>query len=104
MLDFAGGAIGFVGDDRGESSLEPFWFRLSHSRAKIAAVATDLSPVHSAEIRKKLPQARLVFAHFPLVKLLNRHLTELRRARPPPHSHSHSRLEGDATAPLEALG
>lgn len=79
VLDLDRGAIVFVGDGKGEKSLEPFWNRLSHSRAKIAAVAADLSPAYSAAIRQNLPQAQLVFDRFHLVKLLNEHLTELRR-------------------------
>ena len=79
VMDLNGGAIVFVGDGKGEQSLEPFWRRLSHSRAKIVAVAADLSPAYSAAIRKNLPQAQLVFDRFHLVKLLNEHLTELRR-------------------------
>ena len=79
VMDLDRGAIVFVGDGKGEKSLEPFWKRLRHSRAKIAAVAADLSPAYSAAIRKNLPQAKLVFDRFHLVKLLNEHLTDLRR-------------------------
>lgn len=79
VMDLDRGAIVFVGDGKGEQSLEPFWNRLRHSRAKIAAVAADLSPAYSAAIRKNLPEAQLVFDRFHLVKLLNEHLTELRR-------------------------
>ena len=79
VMDLDRGAIVFVGDGKGEKSLEPFWKRLRHSRAKIAAVAADLSPAYSAAIRRNLPQAKLVFDRFHLVKLLNEHLTDLRR-------------------------
>lgn len=79
VMDLDRGAIVFVGEGKGEKSLEPFWNRLRHSRAKIAAVAADLSPAYSAAIRKSLPQAKLVFDRFHLVKLLNERLTELRR-------------------------
>ena len=79
VMDLDRGAIVFVGDGKGKQSLEPFWKRLRHSRAKIQAVAADLSPAYSAAIRQNLPQAQLVFDRFPLVKLLNEHLTDLRR-------------------------
>lgn len=79
VMDLDSGRIVFVGDGKGEKSLEPFWRRLKHSRAKIAAVAADLSPAYSAAIRKNLPKAKLVFDRFHLVKLLNEHLTDLRR-------------------------
>ena len=81
VMDLDRGCIVFVGDGKGEKSLEPFWRRLRHSRAKIAAVAADLSPAYSAAIRQNLPDAKLVFDRFHLVKLLNEHLTDLRRER-----------------------
>ena len=90
VMDLDRGAIVFVGEGKGEQSLEPFWRRLSHSRAKIAAVAADLSPAYSAAIRQNLPEAKLVFDRFHLVKLLNEHLTELRRE-----------LHREATDPLQ---
>ncbi len=79
VMDLDSGRIVFVGDGKGQKSLEPFWRRLKHSRAMIAAVAADLSPAYSAAIRKHLPNAQLVFDRFHLVKLLNEHLTDLRR-------------------------
>ena len=82
VMDLDRGALVFVGDGKGEKSLEPFWRRLRHSRAKIPAVAADLSPASSAAIRQNLPKAKLVFDRFPLVKRLNEHLTDLRRELP----------------------
>jgi transposase len=79
VLDLDSGAIMFVGDGKGENALKPFWRRLRHSRARIAAVAADLSPAYSLAIRQNLPGVALVFDRFHLVKLLNEHLTELRR-------------------------
>jgi transposase len=79
VMDLDSGRIVFVGDGKGQKSLEPFWRRLRHSRAQIAAVAADLSPAYSAAIRQNLPEAQLVFDRFHLVKLLNEHLTDLRR-------------------------
>ena len=64
VMDLDSGRIVFVCDGKGEKSLEPFWRRLKHSRAKIAAVAADLSPASSAAIRKNLPEAWLVFDRF----------------------------------------
>ena len=79
VMDLDRGAIVFVGDGKGKESQEPFWRRLRHSRAKIQAVAADLSPAYSAAIRQNLPKAKLVFDRFPLVKLLHEHLTDLHR-------------------------
>lgn len=79
VLDLDSGAIVFVGDGKGENALKPFWNRLRHSHARISAVAADLSPAYGLAIRQNLPGATLVFDRFHLVKLLNEHLTELRR-------------------------
>ena len=57
VMDLNGGSIVF-GDGKAEQSLEPLWRRLSHSRAKIVAVAADLSPAYSAAIRQNLAQAQ----------------------------------------------
>lgn len=79
VLDLDRGAIVYVGEGKGEAALDKFWKRLRSSQAKIQAVAADLSPAYSSAIRRNLPQATLVFDRFHLVKLLNEHLTELRR-------------------------
>lgn len=79
VLDLDRGAIVYVGQGKGEQALEKFWKRLRASHAKVQAVAADLSPAYSAAIRKNLPQASQVFDRFHLVKLLNEHLTDLRR-------------------------
>ena len=57
VMDPDRGAIVIAGDGKGEKSLEPFGKRLRHSRAKIAAVAAELSPAYSAAIRRNLPEA-----------------------------------------------
>lgn len=79
VLDLDRGAVVYVGDGKGENALAPFWKRLKSSHAKIQAVAADLSPAYTAAVRKALPNAALVFDRFHLMKLLNEHLTELRR-------------------------
>lgn len=79
VLDLDSGAIVYVGKGKGEAALDNFWIRLRASHARIEAVAADLSPAYSAAIRKNLPRATLVFDRFHLVKLLNEHLTALRR-------------------------
>lgn len=79
VLDLDSGAVVFVGDGKGADALKPFWKRLKSSKAKIKAVATDMSPAYISAVQKNLPTARLVFDRFHVVKLLNEKLTELRR-------------------------
>jgi len=79
VLDLDSGAVVFVGDGKGSDALKPFWKRLKSARAKVQAVATDMSPAYIAAVRGNLPEARLVFDRFHVTKLLNEKLTELRR-------------------------
>jgi transposase len=78
VLDLDSGAVVFVGNGKGQDALKPFWKRLKSSGAKIKAVATDMSPAFISAVQKNLPNARLVFDRFHVMKLLNEKLTELR--------------------------
>jgi transposase len=79
VLNLASGAVVFVGDGKGVEALEPFWRRLKRSRAKVKAVATDMSAAYIRAVRDNLPRAVHVFDHFHVVKLANEKLTALRR-------------------------
>ena len=79
VMDLVSGAVVFVGDGKGEESLKPFWKRLHGSRAKIQAVATDMSSAYYKAVQNNLPSASHVFDRFHIVKLMNDKLTALRR-------------------------
>jgi len=79
VLDLDSGAVVFVGDGRGTASLEPFWKRLRSSRARIEAVATDMSPAYILAVHDNLPDAVHVFDRFHVMKLYNEQLADLRR-------------------------
>jgi transposase len=79
VLDLKSGAVVFVGDGKGASALLPFWKRLRASHAKIAAVATDMSPAYIEAVSTHLPKATLVFDRFHVMKLYNEKLSQLRR-------------------------
>ena len=79
VLDLKSGAILFVGEGKKAATLAPFWKRLKASRAKIQAVAIDMSPAYEAAVSRHLPKAKIVFDRFHVVKLLNEKLTQLRR-------------------------
>jgi transposase len=79
VMDLASGAVVHVGSGKGENALIPFWKRLRASRARIEAVATDLSPAYISAVVKNLPEATLVFDRFHLIKLYNEKLSQLRR-------------------------
>ncbi len=79
VLDLHSGAVVFVGEGKGADALEPFWKRLKFSRARIEAVAMDMSQAYITAVRSNLPHATIVFDHFHVIKLMNEKLTELRR-------------------------
>jgi len=79
VLDLDSGAVIFVGDGKGAEALEPFWKQLSHSRARVEAVAIDMSPAYISAVMHHLPGAAIVFDHFHVVKLFNDKLSALRR-------------------------
>jgi transposase len=79
VLDLKTGAVVFVGDGKGADALLPFWRRLKRSKARIKAVAMDMSPAYISAIQEYLPRSTIVFDHFHIVKLFNEKLSELRR-------------------------
>jgi transposase len=79
VLDLKSGAVVFVGDGKGGDALRPFWKRLRSSRAKIEAVAMDMSPAYREAVSKHLSGAVIVFDHFHVIKLFNEKLSNLRR-------------------------
>ncbi len=79
VIDWATGAVLFVGEGKSADSLVPFWRRLKRSRARIEAVAIDMSKAYIQAVETHLPNAAIVFDHFHVVKLMNEKLTALRR-------------------------
>ena len=79
VIDWQSGAIVYVGEGKGQEALNRFWKSLRASRAKIKAVATDMSSVYYAAVIRHLPNAMQVFDRFHIVKLMNDKLTQLRR-------------------------
>jgi transposase len=79
VLNLVSGAVVFVGDGKGTQALENFWKRLRRARAKIKAVATDMSSAYIRAVRDNLPTAVHVFDHFHVIKLFNEKLSAFRR-------------------------
>ena len=77
VMDLCSGKVVFVGDCRGADSLKPFWERLERSRARIRAVATDMSAAYIGSVLEQLLGVAVVLEHG--VKLMNDRLTEVRR-------------------------
>jgi transposase len=79
VMDLESGAVVFVGDGKGEDALKPFWKRRRPSGAKIEAVAMAMSAAYRKAVTAHLSQAKIVFDHFPVIKLFNDKLSDLRR-------------------------
>jgi transposase len=79
VLDLTTGAVVFVGDGKGSEALESFWKRLKRSKARVEAVAIDMSPAYISAVTENLPEATIVFDHFHVIKLFNDRLSEFRR-------------------------
>jgi len=79
VMDLESGAVVFVGDGKGADALNPFWKRLRSSRAKIEAVAMDMSAAYRGAVSAHLPKAKIVFDRFHVMKLYNDRLSQLRR-------------------------
>ena len=80
VLDLDTGAIIFVAEGKGASSLDSFFRRIRRSKATIEAVAMDMSKAYIAAVTEHLPKASIVFDHFHVIKLYNETLTKLRRS------------------------
>ena len=79
VLDLDTGQVLHIGRGKGADALKGFWRRLSHSKAKIRAVCTDMASGYMSAVEQHLPEALLIIDHFHLVKYMNDKLTLLRR-------------------------
>ena len=79
VLDLESGRIVWVSRGRGKAALQGFWRRLRKCKAKIEAVAMDMSGAYWAAVLKALPKAKVVFDRFHIIKLMNEKLDALRR-------------------------
>jgi len=79
VLDMISGAVIFVGNGKGSDALDSFWKKVKRAKAKIEAVAMDMSPAYINAVSTHLPKATIVFDHFHVIKLFNDKLSELRR-------------------------
>jgi transposase len=79
VIDLEDGRILWAKPGRGKAALRTFWQRLRRARAKIRAVATDMSAAYWSAVLEHLPDAALVFDKFHVIKLMNERLDDLRR-------------------------
>lgn len=80
VIDLESGQILWVAKGRGSDALRKFFRRLRLSRAKVRAVACDMSAAYWSAVLKYLPGVDVVFDHFHIIKMANEKIDELRRA------------------------
>jgi transposase len=79
VIDLEDGRILWAKPGRGGAALRGFWRRLRLAKAKIRAVATDMSAAYWSAVLDHLPDAALVFDKVHVNKLMNERLDDLRR-------------------------
>jgi transposase len=79
VLDLKSGAVVFVGEGKGAKALDPFWKRLKGAKAKVEAVAMDMSPAYISAVVENMKGVTIVFDHFHIIKLFNDKLSDFRR-------------------------
>jgi len=79
VLDLDRGAVVFIGKGKGTEALTPFWRKLRGAKARIRAVASDMSMAYCTAIADHLPKAVHVLDRFHVMKLYNDQLSQLRR-------------------------
>jgi transposase len=80
VMDLESGRIVWVRPGRGQAALQGFWRRLRLSKAKLEAVAMDMSGAYWAAVLAAFPKVKVVFDRFHIMKLMNEKLDDLRRA------------------------
>jgi transposase len=99
VIDLDSGHVLWIGEGRGKAALEGFWPKLQGSKAKISAVACDMSAAYWAAVIEHLADAAVVFdqllslrstlraacgwlsryARLHIIKLANEAIDEVRR-------------------------
>lgn len=80
VLDLESGRVLWVNEGKGKDALKAFWPQLKAAKAKIEAVACDMSAAYWSAVREHLPNALQVFDRFHVVALANVAVDETRRA------------------------
>lgn len=79
VIDLETGRIVWVAHGRGGECLRGLWRRLRLAKARIQAVAMDMSAAYWRAVQENLREAAVVFDKFHIVKLVNEKLDQLRR-------------------------
>lgn len=79
VRDLRSGAVLHIGDGKGSDALSEFTKRLKRSKIKLEAVSLDFGRAYIKWAKEAQPQAKLIFDHFHLIKLMNEKIDKIRR-------------------------
>jgi len=79
VLNLETSQVLYVGEGRHTGTLDGFWKRVRGSKAKIEAVAMDMSPYYIQSVLTNIPKAKIVYDRFHIVKNFNIVLDNVRR-------------------------
>jgi transposase len=79
VLDLETGKVVYIGNGKSSDALTEFWKKLKRSKAKVEAIAIDMSKAYIKAIKDNVPNAIIVFDHFHVIKLFNEKLSDFRR-------------------------
>lgn len=79
VRDLESGAVLHVDKGKDGDSLQDFLKKIRRSKAKIELVAMDMGRAFIAWVKENMPDAKIVFDHFHVIKLMNDILDKARR-------------------------
>jgi transposase len=79
VLDLESGEILYVNEGKEANALLPFLYKLKRKRAKLSAVAIDMSPAYRNAIRQVFPEVDIVHDPYHVVALVNKAIDNTRR-------------------------
>ena len=79
VVNYEDNKIIYVAKGKHAGALDDFYVQLTPEGCKrIKAVSMDMSQAYISSVQKNLPNTKIIFDHFHVIKLLNSHLSELR--------------------------
>jgi transposase len=79
ILDVESGQILHVNEGKDADAILPFLRKLKKKRAKLSAVAIDMSPAYINAVQKVFPTVDIVHDHYHVVAMVNQAIDETRR-------------------------
>jgi len=79
VMDLETRRVIYIGEGRGTDALSGFWKKIQKFKNQIVGVAMDMWPAYIKTVSEQLPNAKIIFDWFHVVKNTNQIIDELRR-------------------------